>query len=378
VTALTLTVNGGRVETEVEPRMHLADMLRERLNLTGTHLGCEQGACGACTVLLNGAPVRSCVTFAVTCQDAEIRTIEGFEDDPVMARLRDAFSREHGLQCGFCTPGMLVTARDIVTRLPGADATRVRRELSGNLCRCTGYVGIVRAVTQVAAEQMAAPAAQAPAPRAAPRRFTVAPGVTALAAPVKPAAPAGVLEPGWTRLTDSFAVAQPIDIVWAMFADLPRMIACMPGASLGPVEGPVLHGRMQVQLGPINAAFAGTAEVARDDAAKRGVVSGAGGDGKGRSRARGRVIYHLTQTADGAQTQVALTLEFVLQGALAQFGRSGLVKDLVGRLVRQFADNLARSLADPSHAAPAPASLGLAGMIWGAVTARIRAWFGRR
>jgi carbon-monoxide dehydrogenase small subunit len=245
------------------PSKRTLNLLRERLNLTGTHLGCEQGACGACTVLLNGVPIRSCLTFAVTCQDADVRTIEGFDDDPVMARLRDAFSREHGLQCGFCTPGMLVTARDIVTRLPGADATRVRRELSGNLCRCTGYVGIVKAVTQVAAEQMVAPAATAPAPRAAPRRFTAAPAIAAVAAPSIPIAPTEALEPGWTRLSDGFTVAQPVDAVWALFADLPRMIACMPGASLDPIDGPVLHGRMQVKLGPINAAFAGTASVER-------------------------------------------------------------------------------------------------------------------
>jgi carbon-monoxide dehydrogenase small subunit len=377
MTAVTLTVNGDRVDADIEPRLHLADLLRERLNLTGTHLGCEQGACGACTVLLNGVPVRSCLTFAVTCQDADIRTIEGFDDDPVMARLRDAFSREHGLQCGFCTPGMLVTARDIVTRLPGADATRIRRELSGNLCRCTGYVGIVKAVTQVAAEQAARSASAAPERpvRTAPRSFTIAPVAAAPTAQANPATPGGALEPGWTRLTDGFTVPQPIDTVWALFADLPRMIACMPGASLDPIDGPVLKGRMQVKLGPISAAFTGAATVERDDAAKRGIVSGSGGDGKGSSRARGRVIYQLTP--DGAQTQIALTLEFVLQGALAQFGRSGLVKDLVGRLVRQFADNLARAAAGQAPAAEA-ASLGVAGLFWAAITARIRAWFGRR
>jgi len=144
-----LTVNGEPAEVSVEPRTHLADLVRGELMLTGTHLGCEHGVCGACTVELDGAPARACLTHAGTCDGAAVRTIEGFADDEVMAALREAFSQEHALQCGYCTPGMLVTARDIVLRLPDADAERVREELSGNLCRCTGYRGIVRAVMRV-------------------------------------------------------------------------------------------------------------------------------------------------------------------------------------------------------------------------------------
>ncbi|MBV8650179.1 MAG: (2Fe-2S)-binding protein, partial [Alphaproteobacteria bacterium] len=176
---IALTVNGASVEGLVEPRMHLGDFLREQQRLTGTHLGCEQGVCGACTVLLNGAPARSCLTFAIACNGAEVRTVEGFGDDPVMARLRDAFSGEHALQCGFCTPGMLISSYDIVRRLPDADETRIRTELSGNLCRCTGYMGIVAAVKRVlaeapAAERIAAPKPAAPKPieRAALASFT--------------------------------------------------------------------------------------------------------------------------------------------------------------------------------------------------------------
>src|SRR5262247_3560397 len=153
--AVGLTVNGIPVIETVEPRMHLADLLRERLGLTGTHLRCEQGACGACTLLIDGEPARSCITYVVLCEGAQITTIEGLENDPVMAALRKAFTAEHGLQCGFCTPGMLITARDIVSRLPDADERRIRLELSGNLCRCTGYVGIVRAVRRVLEERRA-------------------------------------------------------------------------------------------------------------------------------------------------------------------------------------------------------------------------------
>ena len=147
--SIALTVNGRSVEASVQPRTHLADFLREHLRLTGTNLGCEHGVCGACTLMIDGAPARSCITFAVGCDGADVRTIEGFDEDPLMDALREAFSAEHALQCGYCTPGMLMSARDIVTRLPAADEARVREELAGNLCRCTGYVGIVRAILSV-------------------------------------------------------------------------------------------------------------------------------------------------------------------------------------------------------------------------------------
>jgi carbon-monoxide dehydrogenase small subunit len=146
---LDMRVNGKAISVEVEPRTHLADFLREQRLLTGTNLGCEHGVCGACTLMIDGAPMRSCLIPAVACAGAEVRTIEDFEHDPIMGELRAAFTAEHALQCGYCTPGMLATARDIVTRLPQADDARVRHELSGNLCRCTGYVGLVRALRRV-------------------------------------------------------------------------------------------------------------------------------------------------------------------------------------------------------------------------------------
>jgi carbon-monoxide dehydrogenase small subunit len=150
---ISLTVNGKTCAAAVEPRTHLADYLREALRLTGTHLGCEHGVCGACTVLIDGAPGRSCITYAVACDGAVVETIEGLDQDPVMVQLRRAFTEAHALQCGYCTPGMLVTARDIVLRLPTADEARVRLELSGNLCRCTGYMGIVAAILRVLKER---------------------------------------------------------------------------------------------------------------------------------------------------------------------------------------------------------------------------------
>src|ERR671935_2714124 len=149
MTTIALNVNRRAVQVLAEPRTSLADFVRDKLDLTGTHLGCEHGVCGACTVLLDGVPARSCITYAVACAGADITTIEGLDEDEVTTELRAAFTREHALQCGYCTPGMLVSARDLVLRLPDADERRIRVGLSGNLCRCTGYVGIVRAVQSV-------------------------------------------------------------------------------------------------------------------------------------------------------------------------------------------------------------------------------------
>ncbi len=151
--AIQLEVNGHSRSLSLEPRTHLADALREHCGLTATHLGCEHGVCGACTVEVDGAPQRSCLQSATRFVGKQVRTLEAFDDDAVMAQLRAAFSAEHALQCGYCTPGMLITARDIVLRLPGADEARIREELAGNLCRCTGYQGIVQAIQRVLRER---------------------------------------------------------------------------------------------------------------------------------------------------------------------------------------------------------------------------------
>jgi carbon-monoxide dehydrogenase small subunit len=151
MTRIRLRVNGKAVVDDVPPRLSLADFLRERRNLTGTHLGCEHGVCGACTILVDGEPVRACLAFAVACDERDIRTIEGFADDRVMTALRQAFHQHHGLQCGFCTPGMLITARDLIRRNRAGSEKEIRKELAGNICRCTGYTNIVAAISAAAA-----------------------------------------------------------------------------------------------------------------------------------------------------------------------------------------------------------------------------------
>ena len=150
--SLELELNGAKVTCDVEPRETLADFLRERCRLTATHLGCEHGACGACTVAVDGQATRSCLRLAVMCQGQSVQTLEGLENDRTMEVLRRQFHENHALQCGFCTPGMLMMARDILLRIARPDAEVVRNQLSGQICRCTGYAGIVKAIVAAGQE----------------------------------------------------------------------------------------------------------------------------------------------------------------------------------------------------------------------------------
>ena len=152
MTTIRLHINGSVVADEVPARLSLADFVRERRNLTGTHLGCEHGVCGACTVLVDGEPARSCLMLAVACDDRTVETIEGFAGDAVMAALRRNFHQHHALQCGFCTPAMLITARDLIRRERTGSEGTIREGLAGNICRCTGYTNIVTAITEAAKE----------------------------------------------------------------------------------------------------------------------------------------------------------------------------------------------------------------------------------
>jgi aerobic carbon-monoxide dehydrogenase small subunit len=152
MTITHLTINGEAHSQQIDPRESLADFLRERLNLTGTHLGCEHGACGACTVSIDGMVVRSCVVLAVMCDGRKIETIEGTRNTEPMDIIRRHFHEKHALQCGFCTPGMLMMARDIIARHPEPNESVIRNQLSGQICRCTGYAGIVAAIGSAARE----------------------------------------------------------------------------------------------------------------------------------------------------------------------------------------------------------------------------------
>jgi carbon-monoxide dehydrogenase small subunit len=148
--SISLTVNGERVDAHVLPRLNLADFLREQLSLTGTHIGCEHGVCGACTIRVNGDIVRGCLLLAVQAENASVETIEGLSDSGEIADLQAAFRERNALQCGYCTPGMLMAAQDILKHDLDADREQIREHLSGNYCRCTGYHAIVDAVEATA------------------------------------------------------------------------------------------------------------------------------------------------------------------------------------------------------------------------------------
>jgi aerobic-type carbon monoxide dehydrogenase small subunit (CoxS/CutS family) len=149
--AISLRVNGRPVEASIEPRLTLAGLLRRQLRLTGTHLGCEHGVCGACTVIVDGAAVRSCLMFAVQADGAEVVTIEGLALGNDLSPLQQAFRKNHALQCGFCTPGILTTMHALLSEEPDPTEERIRDVLSGNICRCTGYLPIIKAVLEAAA-----------------------------------------------------------------------------------------------------------------------------------------------------------------------------------------------------------------------------------
>jgi len=389
---IALTVNQRAVQALAEPRTNLADFVRDKLDLTGTHLGCEHGVCGACTVLLDGVPARSCITYAVACEGAEVTTIEGLDDDSITTELRAAFTREHALQCGYCTPGMLVSARDLVLRLPHADERLIRVGLSGNLCRCTGYVGIVTAVQSVIEARRARDIAPMPdggrktlgpvgsgrttydgADRAA-RTPPAVSGQTPLEradriASIPDFTPATVLE-------QQFTVAFPPERVFAMFGDIAAVAACLPGASLTtPPKPERVEGAIRVKIGPIAATFLGAARVERSASDMSGRIVGIGNDRRSRSSTQGEIRYRLVPLGQG--TRVELSIGYTLTGLLAQVGRPGLVRDLAARLIAEFAGNLDRRLSGTSTADAAPAELNGMALALGVLRARVARWLSR-
>jgi carbon-monoxide dehydrogenase small subunit len=392
---IALTVNERAVQASAEPRTNLADFVRDRLDLTGTHLGCEHGVCGACTVLLDGVPARSCITYAVACEGAKVTTIEGLDEDEITVELRAAFTREHALQCGYCTPGMLVSARDLVVRLPDADERQIRIGLSGNLCRCTGYVGIVRAVQSVIEQRRARHIAPEPdggrkvlGPVGSGRSVSRGTDRSALVRTVEiqraaPAAASVDSIPDFTpanMVEQHFDVAHPPEQVFAVFDDIATVAACLPGASLtAPANPQRVEGAIRVKIGPIAATFLGSARVERNSADMSGRIVGIGNDRRSRSSTQGEIRYRLVPIKQGAATRVDLSIGYTLTGMLAQVGRPGLVRDLAARLIAEFSDNLDRRLsgASPDDGAASRAGLNGLSLVSSLLRARIARWFGR-
>jgi len=160
---VAMTVNGEEVSRDIEPRVLLVHFIRDVLGLTGTHWGCDTSNCGTCVLLVDGEPVKSCTILAVMAAGHDVRTVEGLVKDGQLDPLQQGFMEEHGLQCGFCTPGMLMTARALLDRNPDPDETEIREAISGQLCRCTGYATIVRSIRWAAAHPAADPAVEVPA-----------------------------------------------------------------------------------------------------------------------------------------------------------------------------------------------------------------------
>ena len=389
MTAIGLTVNARSVEASVEPRTHLADFVRDNLDLTGTHLGCEHGVCGACTLLIDGMPARSCITYTVACDGARVTTIEGLDDDEITTELRAAFTREHALQCGYCTPGMLISARDLVLRLPAPDERSIRAGLSGNLCRCTGYVGIVRAVRTVidqrrkrgiapvvgGGRQMLGPVGSGNA-RSAATFGSAARTATKVESLDKLAGTMAI--PDFTparAFSDQFTVRHPPDRVFDMLGDVSQVAACLPGASLtGVPTRERVEGAIRVKLGPISADFRGAARIERDVENLSGRIVGIGSDQRSRSSTQGEIRYQLVPTDQGTATRVELSIGYSLRGMLAQIARDGLIRDMAARLTADFARNLDRYLAGDQLTGSTEVSTSLNGisLLFGLLRTRMR------
>ena len=363
---IEVTVNQRRHRKLVVPRTSLADFLRDEIGLTGTHLGCEHGICGACTVLIDGQMSRSCITYAISCDGATVETIEGLDDDPVMKELRRAFSEEHALQCGYCTPGMLITARDILSRYKTPTTVQIRHELSGNLCRCTGYRGIVRAIARVAElpvtgvhPEHAPGLGPAPGPQAgsAQTESTAGDVVTqdSTAMPVMQSAAAApsdiavnvsetTLSDGWVSIAQTFTLPHPRTEVWPLISNLEDVCSALPGIELDgpPVDG-VVSGNASISLGPIRPVFAFSGSHTVDTEGYTSALEGTGSDRRTNSRVKARIQNRLIDL-EQKETRVEVEITYTIVGPLAQFGRSGFVRNLIGRMASAFARNVNTTL----------------------------------
>jgi aerobic-type carbon monoxide dehydrogenase small subunit (CoxS/CutS family)/carbon monoxide dehydrogenase subunit G len=372
---ITMTVNGSEVTVRVPPRVHLADALREQLGLTGTHLGCEHGVCGMCTVLVDGAAARACLLFAVQCEGAEIVTVEGLGSQEDQHPLQQAFSAHHGLQCGFCTPGMLMSSYDLLADGASIEPEDLPVEMSGVLCRCTGYRGILAAVADVAAEHPDG----LPAPRnCRPRTLVGRGGPAAVRSRDAVEEARQAVTPAEVRLPSGAPSATvevrtelgvPVDKVWEVLDDFHRLAACLPGAELVDVlDHDRYRGRATVALGPVKLAFDGLAQVVEREGHRMRVL--AQGADTGGSSTQADIRLRAEPSASGGTVLEAGAALF-LSGRIAQFGRA-LAGDVSRRMFEQFAaavEENARTGRSPAGPVKPPGALAL---LAGVVVARLR------
>ncbi len=382
--AIALTVNGTEVTVDAQPRVHLADVLREQLGLTGTHLGCEHGVCGMCTVLVDGAAARACLLFAVQCDGADVVTVEGLGSAEEQHPLQQAFSAHHGLQCGFCTPGMLMSSYDLLAEGPEGTAIppdELPVEMSGVLCRCTGYRGILAAVADVAAEHPDG----LPAPRNCGARTLVGRGggrpLHETPAPAEPGDETRRREPAQVRLPAGAPSATvevrseldvPVEKAWEVLDDFHRLAACLPGAELVEVLADDRYrGRATVALGPVKLVFDGLAQVVERAPDEHRLRVHAQGADTGGSTTQADIRLR-AEPAPGGGTVLQAEAALYLSGRIAQFGRA-LAGDVSRRLFEQFAvavEENARTGRAPAAPAAPPGALSL---LAGTLVARLRA-----
>lgn len=374
---VSFTVNGTPVSISVPARMHLADALRTNLGLSGTHLGCEHGVCGMCTILIDGDAARACLVFAVQAEGSDIVTVEGLGTQDDQHPLQQSFSHHHALQCGFCTPGFLLSSYDLLTHGDGEfNPETLPEDMSGVLCRCTGYRGILAAVTDVAETFPGGiPEPMNCAPRTLVGRAGAAQGAAAPTGDTTDdedkASTVEITRPTGTPTITVQVTRQltsPVEDVWAVMVDTNRLVRCLPGAEMTAELGNNYYrGRAKVALGPVRLAFEGLAHITERDAAEHRLSMLAQGADTGGNQTAADVVLRATATPEGGTELVADAAVF-LSGRIAQFGRA-LAGDVSQRLFEEFAeaiDTTAQTGAPPEPgAAPSALAIGVKAVLGG-------------
>ncbi|TWG07647.1 xanthine dehydrogenase family Fe-S subunit [Saccharopolyspora dendranthemae] len=356
------TVNGTPAVLNVPARVTLADALRDHLGLTGTHVGCEHGVCGMCTVLVDGEAARACLLFACQLDGAEVVTVEGLGRPDDLHPLQESFGRNHALQCGFCTPGFLLSSYDLLSNKPEVTDEELPAELSGVICRCTGYRNILTAVSQTRAEHPEG----IPGPGNCARRALVGRSGGQSATVVEERAePSGepdrnveiVLPEGDPTIAVQVdtALDVPFDEVWRVLDDVHVLARCLPGAELTEELGEQLYaGRARIAVGPIKLSFHGIARVLEQDRETGTIRVLAQGQDTGGAQTQADITLRAHATAAG--TELRADAAVYLTGRIAQFGRA-LAGDISRRMFEQFADSVHQAATtgeapQQSHAAP--------------------------
>jgi xanthine dehydrogenase YagT iron-sulfur-binding subunit len=373
---VTMTVNGSEVTMSLPARVTLSDALRDNLGLTGTHVGCEHGICGMCTVLVDGEAMRSCLAFAVQLDGAEITTVEGLGRPDDLHPLQEAFGRHHGLQCGFCTPGFLMSSYDLLSEQPQIQREDMPAELSGVLCRCTGYRNILDAVDDAARAHPDG----IPAPRNCGRRTLVGRSPAGTPQPVADSAPDEATGDRARPQEIVLPTGEPtisIDVVSELsssaselarvFGDIHLLARCLPGAELTEdLDDGWYRGCAGVALGPVRLSFKGLAQVL-EQLPDRIVLRAQGADTSG-----GGAQAHIEMTSrqSGTTTTLEAQARVFLTGRVAGFGRS-LAGDVSRRMFEEFAravDQVA-SGGEPAPSGQTPKALS---MLWSVLADRLR------